>query len=114
MADFNRYIGVNYEYHGRDIQKGVDCFGLVKAVLENEFGRNFPDWREGDEDLNGFKKIDEPKIGCIALFKFAGVPAHIGIYIGEGRVLHVAPNETSVTERIDSRRLKDRLQGWYE
>ena len=112
MADYNRYIGIPYVNHGRD-EKGYDCYGLVRAVLRHEFNKDFPDWQNDEADLDGFKKIDEPIEGCIGLFKFIGVPAHVGIYIGEGRVLHVAPNETSVAEKLNSKRLKDRLIGWY-
>ena len=112
MADFNKYIGLNYVHHGRD-ESGLDCFGIVRLVLKNEYGKDLKDWRD-EEITDRFKKTDEPEAGCIGLFKFIGVPAHVGVYIGEGRVLHVAPNETSVAEKIDSRRLKDRLIGWYE
>lgn len=112
MADYNKYIGIPYVNHGRS-RAGFDCYGLVRAVLKSEFNKDFPDWQSEDVNFDSFKKIDEPIEGCIGLFKFIGVPAHVGVYIGEGRVLHVAPRETSVAEKTDSRRLKDRLIGWY-
>ena len=111
MADYNRYIGIPYVHHGRD-ESGLDCFGLVRLVLKNEFGKNLQDWRD-EEITDRFKKTDEPAEGCIGLFKFIGVPAHVGVYIGGGRVLHVTPDETAVAEKLDSRRLQGRLLGWY-
>jgi cell wall-associated NlpC family hydrolase len=112
--DFNKYIGIEFKAHGRDMT-GLDCFGLVRLVLKNEFNKELPEWIENEEaDFSGFKKTDDPKPGSIALFSFIGVPAHVGVYIGEGRVLHVAPGESAVAEKIDSRRLKGHLQGYYE
>jgi probable lipoprotein NlpC len=112
--DFNKYIGIEFKAHGRDMT-GLDCFGLARLVLKNEFNRDLPEWIDDNEaDFSRFKKTDDPKPGCIALFSFTGVPAHVGVYIGEGRVLHVAPGESAVAEKIDSRRLKGHLQGYYE
>lgn len=113
MADFNKYIGIPYVNHGRD-QSGSDCFGIVKMILEKEFKVDVPEWIDQDEpDFSRFKKADEPEVGSIGLFKFAGVPAHVGIYIGDGRVLHVMPNETACAEKLKSRRLDGKLDGWY-
>jgi len=113
MTDWNKYIGVSYKEHGRDLKTGVDCFGLVINVLKNEFNISLSDWMENEEEFNKFKKVDEPEIGSIGLFKFIGVPVHVGVYIGDGRLLHVAPGEMTVAEKIESRRLKDRVCGWY-
>lgn len=112
--DFNKYIGIEFKAHGRDMT-GLDCFGLARLVLKNEFNRDLPEWIDDNEaDFSRFKKVDDPKPGSIALFSFIGVPAHVGVYIGEGRVLHVSPGEMAVAEKHDSRRLKGHLQGWYD
>ena len=125
MADYNKYIGIPFKAHGRDIETGVDCFGLVRHVLNAEFGKEFPEWvPDGDsaaellkkykQQWSHLKQIEEPVIGSVGLFRFVGMPIHIGLYIGDGRVLHVMINETSVAEKVESNRLKGRLHGWYD
>lgn len=120
MIDFNKYIGVPFLEHGRDLKTGVDCFGLCKAILKEEFGRDLPEWIPGvgivkyDEQWKDFRPVSVPEVGSIGVFSFAGVQAHVGLYIGEERIIHVMPGETAVAEKIEGKRLKGRLNGWYD
>jgi cell wall-associated NlpC family hydrolase len=123
MLDVNKYIGIPFKAHGRDIS-GFDCFGLCRYVLKEQFGSDLPEWipegdsasdlmKKYDEQWNHLEPIEEPEVGSVGLFNFVGMPIHMGLYIGDGMLLHVMINETSVAEKLGSRRLTGRLYGWY-
>jgi cell wall-associated NlpC family hydrolase len=126
MIDYNKYVGVKFTPHGRTIEQGFDCFGLVRCVLNTEFGLYIPDWRAKEynnksislkihEELyDNTMKLDEPTEGCFGLFSYDGFPDHMVLYIGKGKILHTLKTDGfSCIERISSPRLVGRLNGWY-
>ena len=124
--DINKYIGLPFRHHGRDFD-GVDCYGLVRLVLSEEFDVHLPDYW-AYEDANDMNKIDSmfdeylpihtqrveaPEVGNIVLFKFRGYTSHIVIYDGDGKVLHVMRGMNSVCVPVQSGILRGRLEGYY-
>lgn len=111
MIDWtSRYIGIPYLAHGRT-HAGVDCWGLVLLVYREQFDWKLPDfdyqYPAGVLDL--FRplvpasRIDIPEIGCIALLRQPGGPQHVGVYVGESRVLHAPDPDAVVAQRIGHR-----------
>ena len=126
--NINKYIGIPFKQKGYDFE-GVDCFGLVHLFLKEEMGMEIPMFKQYDvfEDpievarqfnlnvpLIAGDVTTSPKFGDMALFKFRGVANHIGIYVGNGRVLHAMRGTESACESINSVRLKGRLENYYE
>lgn len=128
--EFNtiKYIKIPFKEKGRDFY-GCDCYGLVKLVYEKEYNIIIPDFIDYDssEDresiknlidinkplLNAIKK-EYPEYGDICVFNIFGFPSHFGIYIGEGIILHIMRGCESVCDKLNSPRLKGRLEGFYE
>ena len=128
MIDTRKYIQIPFKEHGRNFS-GCDCYGLVKLFYQEEFNIDLPDFsayddteqREKIEKLIDFgkpllkaKPIDKPKIGCLVLFKSRGFVSHIGLYIGKNMVLHITKKTNCLCERLNSKRLKGRVDGFYE
>lgn len=128
MFDTTKYIKIPFLDHGRNFD-GCDCYGLVRLIYKNEFGIELPllmsylDSTQGKEisvliedniPLLNAKKVNEPEIGTIAIFNIKGFPMHMGVYIGNNRVLHVMKGTNSLCEKFNSGRLKGRLEGYYE
>ena len=121
------YIGIPYLEHGRD-RAGCDCWGLVRLVLAEQFGRNLPDL--GDEygpveaDLTS-RLIDSTKPlveadqvrawkpGDIAVVKVLGIPSHVGVVVGPWHMLHVQRGTAAHVARLDSAKYVHRLEGVY-
>jgi cell wall-associated NlpC family hydrolase len=63
--------------------------------------------------MGDFKKIDEKEIqfGDIILIKIFGVDSHIGVYLGEDRMLHTTLHSGCVIERV--LRWKHLISGYY-
>lgn len=77
---------------GSDGPNDFDCYGLVRLVSRDVFGRTLP----GRDTLLAlsnprWRRVAIPVDGALVLMERAG-EKHIGIWLGEGGVLHaVAP-----------------------
>lgn len=121
------YIGIPFLPHGRT-REGCDCYGLVRLVLAEQFGKNLPAFAAGYDlgdrvvearlidqglPLVGATKVDLPDPGDIVLMAFVGIASHVGIYLGDGQVLHVAEGRDSILQAVSSPFLRSRIRGYY-
>lgn len=86
VADGRKYLGVPYVWGGTDPAKGLDCSGLVQRVFK-DLGYSLPrvaadQARQGTHVTGG---LAQARPGDLLTF---GSPAHhIGIYVGDGKML---------------------------
>lgn len=127
--DTNKYIGIPYKNKGRN-STGSDCWGLVRLVYKSEYGiellsfsNDYISSEEGEKvkevvqkgkDLFEAVEKDNPEYGDIIVFNMKGNPCHVGIYVGDQKVLHVLRGTECLVERLSSHRLKGRVEGYYE
>ena len=114
-----RYIGLPFRDHGRD-RRGLDCWGLVRLVLSEQFGHMLPSLAA---DYPHSRAVDE--IGKVILREIpvwdavaagaeqAGEPLHVGTVLGDRHMLHIETGINSAIERYDGTRWKDRVFGFY-
>ena len=157
-----KYVGIPFVSGGRD-KTGLDCYGLVRLVLRDEYGYNLPvfngdytnadnvlvfNWdsvgktgtaaKIGSTDLlsgvdytNALnvaetkrlfcenvpllcgKKIEAPEEKAVALIRMCGRLCHVGLYAGDGFIIHARHRTGVVCERISSPQLAGRVEGWY-
>jgi len=126
-VDISKYIGIPYQSHGRSFD-GCDCYGLARLVLKEEFGKTLPDiWNYTSAGhlpsvTRAFKenapiladRVKTPKPGDVILYRFFGYTSHMGVYVGDGKVLHITANTHSVCVPVDSGILRGRREGYYE
>jgi cell wall-associated NlpC family hydrolase len=123
--DLNKYVGVPYKYLGKSFT-GADCYGLVSLFYEKEFGISLPTAKEYTESTVSYSEsllatkpllnvvgTNTPEFGDIGVFSYYGRPSHVGIYVGDGLVLHTLMNTASVIQKVNHSHLKNRLEGWY-
>lgn len=97
-----KWLGIPYVAGGRT-REGFDCWGLVRAVLAQDFGIIVPafdttagDLAEVTKTMHGEAARSEwidvaaPGVreGDVLLFRILGVPSHVGICCGDGFFLH--------------------------
>lgn len=79
-----------------NVFEGANCQSFAYAVLRL-FGRRIPDFRFSDLWLDRGSTIvaDEPRVLDLALFGGGenAWGAHVGVYLGDGRVLHLCKEE---------------------
>lgn len=124
--DFNRYIAIPYKSKGRDIS-GLDCYGLVRLVLDEQFGVKLPsfdDKYDNEKDIRvqeiiaqqkeGWIQLDKPEIGSVVLFKVLGHEQHVGIVISDSKFLHIREGKDSVVDSLNSTTWKKRIVGYFK
>ena len=123
--DLNKFVGIPYKHLGRSFD-GCDCYGLVILVYKEIFGKVLNDSITYDKSIEAYKEtvnlvkplldvveVDTPSVGDLGLFRYRGFPTHIGIYVGNNKVLHSLRKMDSGIQSLDHPLLRGRLEGWY-
>lgn len=121
------YIGIPFVSGGRD-RRGLDCYGLIRLVLMEQYGCKLP-LLDGkyDNALNFYdtsplffqqlpiltEKIAGPQERALALLEMHQLPCHLGLFCGGESIIHSRAGVGVVVERLDSRRLPGKIVGWY-
>lgn len=111
-----KYIGMPYKHLGRDA-RGTDCYGLVVMIYKDKLGIDLPDvchyskcnesagaymtsfyTNDKYENVSDFHKLwtpvelDKLERYDVILFrsdKDVDAPTHSGVYLGDGKFIHV-------------------------
>jgi hypothetical protein len=95
VAAAKRYLGVPYKWGGTDPATGLDCSGLVQRVMK-DIGVDVP--RVVADQASAGREVPsmaEARPGDLLIWR--GSPNHVGIYLGDGKMLH-APKTGDVVK----------------
>lgn len=122
------YIGIPFLARGRT-RAGLDCYGLVRLVLAEQFGKDLPAHADGYESMDdrallallidakrptiNARPVSKVESGDLVLIRYCGFPCHIGLYVGDGLLLHVESGRNTVLEPLTSTHLSTRIEGFY-
>ena len=120
-------VSVPFADHGRTWD-GVDCWGLVVLAYRHVLGVELPTYETGEyRDCQAFREMrrhveavkaeswreivppSRPRIGDVAVIFKRGLPVHVGICLGAGRVIH-AEHGVGVVVQPESQM---RVEGWF-
>jgi cell wall-associated NlpC family hydrolase len=123
-----RYIGIPFVSNGRT-REGCDCYGLCRLVLANEFNVALPELSNDYRNALNIREIaglfeknmpvllasrqDAPEEKTLAVIREQGRLCHIGIYAGDGYILHTTAETGSACQRISHPDLAGRIEGYY-
>lgn len=113
VAEASTWIGTPYCYGGHD-RRGTDCSGLVMEVYRAAAGKKLP--RTTVEQNKGCKQIKrkELRAGDLVFFgnsKGKGRVSHVGMYIGDDRMIHASSSRGVMVSRIDDKYFGPRFRG---
>ncbi len=126
----SQYVGLPYATHGRS-RSGVDCWGLVRLVQEEQLGALWPpyegvDWFRGQRpDVIGNDAVayaskfrllapgELEKLGDGILLRMRGHPFHVGLVLCPGWMIHTNEASGSAIECYRSVMWKNRITGIY-
>lgn len=124
----NDYVGIEFVEHGRTML-GLDCWGLVCKVYQDQFGIELPSYSSNYETTKAGKTIqsimdleskkwtaingDDIQLGDIAVFAMGGFNSHVGIIVSNDSILHIEKNTDSVVERFKAPKWGRRLRAFY-
>ena len=123
-----RYVGIPYKDQGREME-GLDCWGLVRLIYKQELGIDLPSYCDGyqsAEEVHGASRMvveekarwsqipdGEEEPGDVVVMKISGLPMHVGVIIGYGKMIHVMKGCDSVVEKYRSTMWKNRIDGYF-
>ena len=124
----NAYIGLPFRAHGRD-RDGVDCWGLVRLVLADQFGRRLPSYADGYASVEDAKDIGRlirgemgpwhpvapgaERPGDVVLMRLMNQPMHVGVVVAAGWMLHIEDGIDACLEPYDGAKWRRRVLGLY-
>jgi cell wall-associated NlpC family hydrolase len=129
MSWTNKYIGIPFVGLGRDIA-GADCYGLLRLVYQQELDISLPSYTEGYACADELEQIaelldaartsgvwsrttDEFKPFDVLVFRQGRHQSHVGLYVQNKTMLHMAEAEQSKLENFKQARWNNRLVGIY-
>ena len=103
VADYAvQFIGNPYKWGGESLTNGADCSGFTKAVFAH-FGYSLP--HSAEDQINYGTKVDweNRKPGDLICYEKKEY-YHVGIYIGNGKVVHAGSESTGIHTSTDNYR----------
>ncbi len=125
--DVNQYIGIPFQARGRD-RAGIDCWGLIRLVLEEQFEVRVPSYVDEYETIEAEKigklvacnlptwtEVFDEQIqpGDVALFRVKGQPIHVGLIVSKAYMIHILPGVDACLDKFNGLRWGKRLIGIY-
>jgi len=118
------FIGTKYTVHGRTLEEGLDCYGVIflyykeikKIILPDPFYSGVSSSEKdkvGNMLLKGIpaERIEKPETDCLISIKCGGKLSHIGLYLGNGMMLHSTHSTGCVIQ--DIQRYSNKIEGFY-
>lgn len=116
-----------YEHGGRDLNKSIDCWGLVTEYYRERLGVDIPKheeliYKDNEEEISSkirkvfsseFKELGGPKKHAIVILKFNGKPIHIGVMINEKEILNLYQNKQVLIENIQKYIDNNQVYGYF-
>mgnify|MGYP000034470389 FL=1 len=92
VADFAvQFVGNPYVYGGTSLTNGADCSGFVMSVYKN-FGVSLPHSSSADRHVGyNVGSLANAQAGDLVCYS-----GHVGIYIGNGRIVHASTAATGI------------------
>jgi len=123
-----RFIGIPYVPHGREYT-GADCWGILFLYYRDVLGTPVPAY-SAEMDAREFRhqaiaplmavereklwqQVDTPQPGDGVLMRAGRHDSHVGVFLGQGRMLHSEGPDPSVIDRIGDMRWRNRISGFY-
>lgn len=120
------FYRIPWKTGGRD-KRGADCWGFIRLVALEVFGKNMPLLDEDYESIDNrklledlifqnsryFKRVEQPEPGDVLLFKIIGHNSHVGIMLNNNDFAHMWHGTGVCVERFTGPQWLNRLQGFY-
>ena len=98
-----QFLGNPYVYGGTSLTNGCDCSGFVQSVFKH-FGYSLPRTSAAQSEGGKTVALDKLKKGDLLFYAKNGTVNHVGIYIGDGKIVNASNEKVGiVTYRYDYR-----------
>lgn len=87
-----RFLGTKYVWGGTDLREGTDCSGYTMRLYE-KVGITIPRTSYSQENIGEEVEYEDAQPGDLVLY-----PGHVGIYMGENKMIHATDNFVKITD----------------
>jgi len=91
-----QFLGNPYVYGGTSLTNGCDCSGFVQSVFKH-FGYSLPRTSAAQSESGTKISIDNVKKGDLLFYAKNGTVNHVGIYIGDGKIVNASNEKVGIT-----------------
>jgi len=110
-SEAKKWLGTPYKWGG-DSRRGIDCSAFVQNVYSN-VGVKLPRTANQQYEKSIIVKNTSRKIGDLIFFKkngrnSRGNVTHVGIYLGDGKIIHSSSKKGVIIQNIDNSYLAKR------
>lgn len=83
------FLGNPYVWGGTSLTKGADCSGFTMQIYK-KYGFKLPHSSVAQSKMGTKVSLSEARAGDLVFYAKGGTVNHVGIYIGNGQVLHAS------------------------
>ena len=83
------FLGNRYVWGGSSLTKGTDCSGFTMSIYK-KYGISLPHSSVSQSKMGTKVSLAEAKAGDLVFYAKGGTVNHVGIYIGNGQVIHAS------------------------
>lgn len=98
---YKNWKGVRYKYAG-NTKNGIDCSAFVQKTFKDKLNINIPRTTKLQSKIGKDISMKNIEIGDLIFFKTGYKTRHVGIYLGEGKFLHVSTKKGVTISRLDN------------
>ena len=95
-----QFLGNPYVYGGNSLTRGVDCSGFTSQIFKN-FGISLSRSSSAQYANNGIH-VDpsDIRVGDLMFYGNSGNISHVGIYMGNNKIIHASTPSTGITTGV--------------
>ncbi len=90
-----QFIGNPYVWGGTSLTKGADCSGFTLSVFK-KYGISLPHYSVSQSKMGTKVSLSEAKAGDLVFYAKGNTVNHVGIYLGNGQVVHASSPRTGI------------------
>ncbi len=91
-----QFLGCQYRYGGTNPLTGVDCSGFTRYVMQNGAGITIPRSSGAQANAGIPVSADQMQPGDLIFYGSSRSINHVGMYIGNGQIIHASTERTGV------------------
>lgn len=128
MLDLSPYVGIPFKSCGRD-HFGLDCWGLLCLIYKEKLGINLSSYIDEYDTARSYNKIanaidthlpewmpiehGKEKPFDVIIFRLRGLPIHIGMIVGPGKMIHTLDKVNTCIEKYNTPLWRKRIRGFF-
>ena len=91
-----QYVGGRYVWGGESLKSGVDCSGFTMKIYE-QYGVYLPHSADAQKGMGTrVASLSEAQPGDLVFYGSGGYASHVGIYMGDGQIVHASSARTGI------------------